>query len=323
MKAIGGFFELEIKQANPGERSYHPDSLGLTTGRACLSFILEKVKPNRVFVPYYTCNALLEPIKEKGIDYVFYGVDKQLEIAEDLVIGPGEYLIYINYFGLKAQYMNQLKAKYGNSLIFDNTQAYFYSGKNENWSFNSARKFFGVPDGAYLNGPDLRYESLERNSAVSLSHLADRFNGLQQQAYQEFTAYEESLNSEVKGISMVSEALLAAVDYQDVMEKRRENFKVYQEAFRSVNQFEFELSASDVPFCYPLLLDKDIDRQQLFAAGIFIPTLWYDVVKRGEAGFEFDKEISARLLPLPVDHRYGKEECAYVSRFIKDIINNG
>ena len=38
------------------------------------------------------------------------------------------------------------------NVIIDNAQAFYSKHQDRAYSFNSARKFFGVPDGAYLFG---------------------------------------------------------------------------------------------------------------------------------------------------------------------------
>ena len=40
-------------------------------------------------------------------------------------------------------------------------------------------------------------------------------------------------------------------------------------------------------------------------AGIFVPQFWKDCTERSDAAFAWELELSRRLLPLPVDHRYG------------------
>ena len=41
---------------------------------------------------------------------------------------------------------------------------------------------------------------------------------------------------------------------------------------------------------------------------IFIPTLWSDIMNRNEVWFSFENKLASQLLPLPIDHRYGKED---------------
>jgi hypothetical protein len=56
--------------------------------------------------------------------------------------------------------------------------------------------------------------------------------------------------------------------------------------------------------CYPFLPPAAVNRRTLVEAGLFVPALWPDVSARDGARFDWERDIAARLLPLPVDHRY-------------------
>ena len=97
-KPIGGFFEFEITS---NDFIYHTDALALTNGRACMAWILQYENPTRVYVPFYTCDALFQPIIEKGIDCKFYRIDEQLNPMDLPELQTSELLVIINYYGLK------------------------------------------------------------------------------------------------------------------------------------------------------------------------------------------------------------------------------
>ncbi|RPD46905.1 hypothetical protein DNI29_12140 [Hymenobacter sediminis] len=311
MKAIGGFFELELPNQPAG--SYHPAAMPLSTGRACFSAILEVEQPRRVYVPYYTCDSLLAPLQERGIEYTFYALDAHLEIQSPPVLQAGELLVYINYFGVKQVYARQLRAHWGKQLILDNTHAFFSrEDPAQGWAYNSVRKFFGVPDGAYLYGP--YFGAPAANDTISVAHLVDRLLGKQSQAYTEFAEYEERIDNAVRGMSIVSEKLLSAVDYQACIQRRQQNFTQYHHAFAQMNTLPIEWAGlENTPaFCYPLLLPQELDRTELFSQSIFVPWLWRETLTRSSAGYETEKLITQNLLPLPVDHRYSQPEVMQV-----------
>ena len=72
-----------------------------------------------------------------------------------------------------------------------------------------------------------------------------------------------------------------------------------------------------VPFCYPMLPLGVVPRQALASQGIFVPTFWHDCLRRGDTSFRRELDLSWRLLPLPVDHRY---EEADMARLADDIL---
>jgi len=328
---IGGFLELELFQSRGP--SYHAGALALQNARACVSHIISQTHMQRVWLPYYTCNALLEPFEEAGVPYQFYPLSPELELGLTGVpsqLEAGEYIVYINYFGLKNSYVHALVARYGNRLLVDNTQAFFSHGYTSGWAFNSARKSFGVPDGGYLYGPATELgmaDSYPINTDYNATYLLDRLRGAQQQAYTGFVAYEQTLDSMPLRISEFSAALLSQVDYADVMERRRANFQYYHAQLGAVNTLPINMALDalppdTVPFCYPLLLTGGelLDRQALFSQNVFVPTLWPDVLTRQPVGFAWERQLTQALLPLPVDHRYSREEIDFVIQAVKQLI---
>ena len=74
MTTVGGFFELEIgKHGAP----LHQAAATLTSGRACLREIVRRLRPSRVWVPFYTCDSVVEPIRAEGAE------------VEDVLVRPG------------------------------------------------------------------------------------------------------------------------------------------------------------------------------------------------------------------------------------------
>ena len=76
MQPIGGYFSLEI----PQREEYHKDALRLNTGRNCLEYILRAREYKKVYIPYYTCDVVLEPFHKLGIPFEYYHIDIHLEI---------------------------------------------------------------------------------------------------------------------------------------------------------------------------------------------------------------------------------------------------
>jgi hypothetical protein len=319
MSAIGGFFELEI---NKGTNLYHDTPYFLSSARACLNLIIKTVNPAKIYLPYYSCNTLLQPIISNNVKYEFYAINEKLEPVSEIHLSNNEYFIYVNYYGLKTTTLNTLFNLYKDSLIVDNTQAFFEKGLPGVWSFNSARKFFGVPDGAFLYSPlDLATDSYNRNEDFHYDHLIHRLIGKQELAYKEFRDYEDSLNDEIKGASLLSEILLSNIKYPQAALRRKNNFALYHSAFRKMNLLDASFQIDEVPFAYPLLLKKKVDKTALYAKNIFIPTFWEDTLNRDcSEKYVFEKRITENLLPLPVDQRYNEKDIIKVIDAVSKII---
>lgn len=321
VKAIGGFFELEYSIC-PGP-GYHVGAVGFTSGRACLNAIVHAVQPKRVHLPFYLCDAALDPFLTNGIEWTFYPLNDQLQPARPPALQEDELFLRVNYFGLQGPTIRPLQATYGPQLIVDNTHAFFEIPADTScWAFNSARKFFGVPDGAYLYSPRPVPPPKERTTQIDVRHLVERFLGNQEEAYQAFLKAEARVSAESYGMSYLSEFLLRLVDYASVQAKRRHNYTVYHQAFSAINALTLPTTPdkTTVPMTYPLLLNTPVPKHRLHEQGVFIPTYWPELRERPQKGFELERSVADRLLCLPLDQRYDTVDCERVIQCVQRLI---
>jgi hypothetical protein len=321
VKPIGGFFELEIAA---GRGPLHPGAAALSSGRAALRCILETTRPSRAWVPFYICDAALQPFVATGVAVELYGIDE----AFDPILPPGapaagECLLYVNYFGLKTSTAVSLVAAHGAQAIVDDTQAFFATGYSGAWSFNSARKFFGVPDGGYAYGSGLSDINYPRPSRLSYDHLVNRLLGHQELAFEQYRQSEAQVTATVCRMSVLSERLLASVDYPAVRERRLHNFAALHDALGARNCLTPLLAPRDteVPYCYPLLSSAPVPWSALWSQGVFAPRLWPEVLARPHTRpFGRESMLATRLLPLPIDHRYGSEDLGRLAAVVSKVM---
>ena len=222
MKPIGGYFELELTCGEP----YHRGALALNTGRNCLEYILRARGYKKVYLPYYSCEVLLEPFTKLDTEYSFYHINANLELCQPVTLKDGEALLYINYFGLKQDYVKALARQYGNRLIVDNTQAFFaepFAGVD---TFYSCRKFFGVSDGAYLYcDKRLEYEIEQDLSWERMNYLLKRIDVSPEAAYGDFRDQSVKLkDNPIRTMSPLTSRIMMSIDYGKIAERRRENY---------------------------------------------------------------------------------------------------
>jgi hypothetical protein len=318
---IGGFFELEIAA---GRGPYHTDAAALSSGRSALRCILRAVRPSRVWLPFYICDAALQPCEAEGVPMEFYAIDEAFDpILPAGVPAAGECLVYVNYFGIKTSTAAALAAAHGGRMIVDDTHAFFARGYSGAWSFNSARKFFGVPDGGYAYGEGLSALDYPQPSDIRYEHLVNRLIGRQELAYEQYLQSESLVTPALERMSRLSERLLASVDYPAVRERRVTNFAALHDAFGARNCLTPHLArgATDVPYCYPLLSTDSVPWGDLWRQGVFAPRLWPDVPGRSRAA-EFAREsmLADRVLPLPIDHRYGAADLARLTTAVSEVM---
>ena len=218
MEPIGGYFELELRK---GEH-YHKNAIRLNTARNCFEYVLRARHYRKVYFPYYTCEVMLEPIKKLGIDFEFYPINASLEPVELPVLKEEEAFVYTNYFGLKQDCVRHLASVYGNRLIVDNAQAFYATPIQGIDTFYSARKFFGVPDGAYLYTEARLEQDLEQDISFNrMSHLLKRIDLGAESGFLDFRIIDNSLCGQgVKTMSRLTEAVLCGIDYESAKRSR-------------------------------------------------------------------------------------------------------
>ena len=313
MKPIGGYFELELPQRS----EYHSGALSLNTGRNCLEYILRVRGYKRVYLPYYSCEVLLEPFNKLSIEYTFYHINERLELDEDIQLQDGEALLCINYFGLKQDYIVTLAAKYGQQLVVDNTQAFYAKPIEGIDTFYSCRKFFGVADGAYLYcDQQLDIELEQDQSWQRMDYLLKRIDLSPQAAYADFRARSADLrNNPIRLMSSLTHRIMASIDYQQVARRRRDNYRLVDEALKDKNRISLSLTSDAIPMVYPYLTTDSELRQRLIDNKIYVATYWPNVLDWcDEESTEY--QLSKLSLPLPIDQRYEADDIKQITQLI-------
>ena len=313
MNAIGGYFELELRQSG----HYHQKAVRLNTARNSFEYVLRSRQYSKVYIPYYTCEVMLEPIDKLGIEVEFYHINESLEPISTPLLKKNEAFLYTNYFGLKQQFVKHLAEVYGNQLIVDNAQAFYAEPIQGIDTFYSARKFFGVPDGAYLYTDKELTQELEQDvSSERMSHLLKRIDLGAEAGYQDFRKNDDSLcHQPIKRMSKLTDAILCGIDYESAKQKRRLNYAVLDKVLKDSNRIHLELDDEAVPMVYPYWTNDALLRQKLIANKVFVATYWPNVKEwTKERMLEF--ELAETVIPIPVDQRYGMKEM----KLIEDIV---
>ena len=319
VKAIGGYFELADKDCKSGRLPV--DGIALNTCRNALEYILLHIaNVKRVFIPYYTCEAVIEPLKRLLVEYEFYHINERLEISEELDLQKGDYLIANNYFGIKDAYIEELAKKFGDGLIIDNAQALFAPIISGIKAAYSIRKFIGVADGGFAVGvpseSSLKYEV--DNSTGRDAHLYIRKEKGAEAGFKDYQANECKLdNQPIKRLSLQTERILSQIDYDIIIQKRRNNYQILSNVLGDKNQLQLPPIDSFVcPMVYPFMTDDESLRRRLIENKVFVARYWPNVLewcKKEDIEFKFTNQI----MPLPIDQRYGKDDMEWILRIIK------
>lgn len=313
MKAIGGYFELELRK---GEH-YHQNALRLNTARNCFEYVLQARKYRKVYVPYYTCEVMLEPIRKLDIRCEFYHVNEKLEPTFFPKLNDNEAFLYTNYFGLKQECVKRLASEYGNQLVVDNAQAFYAEPLDGIDTFYSARKFFGVPDGAYLYTDCLLQEEIEQDYSYDrMNHLLKRIDLGAEKGFQDFRTNDDSLcNQGIKQMSELTKSILLGVDYEEVKRKRKENYAILDAVLKNSNHLQFQLDDESVPMVYPYLTEDTALRQKLISNKVFVATYWPNVMEWCKPD-DWEYKLAEGTVFLPIDQRYTPQNMSQVLEMI-------
>lgn len=320
MFPIGGYFEWEFpaKQYLP----LHADAIRLNGARYALEYILQGVvNVKTVWIPYFTCEVVLEPLKRLGIEYRFYHIDDSLELASSIILNDGEYLLYTNYYGIKDSYISHLVREYGDKLIVDNAQALYCEPVAEH-QFYSPRKFVGMPDGglAITSVTDKFMELPVDQSFDRCSHLLKRIDLGASGGFVDFQKNDGLLSEEnLSRMSLLSSKIFDSVDFESVRKIRRKNFERVHEKLRVSNRLQIpSMESFACPLVYPYWTDRDNLKKKLIDNKIFVATYWPNVFEWCEST-DLEYELAKHVVCIPIDQRYSVDEMDFIINEVNNV----
>ena len=313
--AIGGYFELELPLK---QTPRHHEALKFQSARAAFLSLLRAIKPKRVWMPHYICDSMLAPIAAIGANISFYKIDERFGVDKNLKIFSDEIILYVNYFGLCSEQVNEVLNRFNFSqVVLDYSQAFFSDPVDCLATIYSPRKFFGIPDGGLLftkldiDRPKIRDESSE----FRMRHLIARLGKKPEDGYVDFQNSEKSLNDfEPKEISQLTERIMASIDFQGAETRRRVNFDFLNNRLSKINKIIIDKIPA-APLCYPLLCPHSHIREKLINNRIFPAAYWPDVSSRVEFdSIEFN--LAKNLVAIPCDQRYSVNDLEFILSII-------
>lgn len=309
MKEIGGYFGLEIFS---GEE-YHKNLIALNTGRNALAYLIRARRIQKLYIPYFLCDSVSLVCEREGCPVEYYRIGKDFAPLFEGSPAEGEWLYIVNYYGqITNEQVIQMKARWGN-IIFDNVQAFFQRPVAGVDTIYSCRKFFGVPDGAYLATDAPAIMLPQDVSKDRMKHVLGRFEGVASDYYQDFKGNDRGfVELEIRSMSRLTQNLLRAVDYDAICRKRNENFSYLHDALKKKNRLD--LSVPDGAYMYPFYCENGMElKRKLAEKKIYVATLWPNVLEWDES---LEKDYAQNILPLPCDQRYGLNDMERMFREI-------
>lgn len=305
----------------------HENAVALNCGRNCLRYLINAKKIRKILLPYFLCESIREACIKEGVEIRYYHIDEGFK-PSGLTPDQDEWIYLVNYYGqLTAKEIGGYRDRYG-KVIIDNAQAYFEMPVQGTDTLYTCRKFFGVPDGAFLytDDPKLIGEGLEQDESHGrMAFILGRYERPASEFYDMYTRNNEAFSWEpVKRMSRLTRNLLHGIDHPKVKEKRTQNYSYLYERLRDMNKLK--LKKIEGAFAYPLFIENGPQiREKMIEQKIYIPTLWPNVLSdMGPESLEY--RFAKDILPLPCDQRYGygdMEKICEVLNYLSDHYRGG
>lgn len=315
MKEIGGYFGLEQLKS----QEWYDGLVAVNSARNALLYLLKARDIKKVYIPYYLCDTVYMVCQKYGYEYEYYHIDEDFLPVFKKTLEEKEYLYVVNFYGqISNETIFLLKEKYGN-IIVDNVQAFFQKPIENIDTIYSCRKFFGVPDGAYLSTTAMLNEALNVDASKDrMVHILGRYEGVASDFYQYFQENDESFYElELRHMSKLTHNILGAVDYEHVRKQRNDNYAILEKYLGQLNGKKFIMPEG--PYCYPLYCRNGmVIKKYLAQKKIYVATLWPNVLEVGET---LEKDYAENILPLPCDQRYSEDDMLRIVEEIRKCIS--
>lgn len=318
---IGGYFGLDI----PDYGDLYPDSIKFQSGRAAMRAVLECNGIKRVMMPAYNCGSIHKAAVDAGVEVETYDLDESLYPKNLPPKLPDQCVVmYVNYFGLSLRNVARLhEAIPADRLIIDNSQALFASHTEALATIYSPRKFAGLPDGGLL----MASTSLSITSPIEedhgsfdrMKHLLVRMAYSAREGYGDFHSARDSIrDTSPLAMSRLTRCLMKSIQWNQVVERRRENYLIMAGMMNSINEMHWTLGENDAPLCYPLTLrGREINKvkKDLAEHNVFTATYWPDAAPRIKVG-TIEETLLNETLFLPIDQRLERVQVEEVGRLV-------
>jgi len=308
-----------------------------TNGRSALFFILKNIKSkiNKVYVPSYLCESILQPIKKLGIKFIFYEIRNNLNFK--IPKEKKSAIIILNYFGLENRSVENISNDYKKNIyyIYDCTHNIFNKydnfkvfNKKNIFRFASIRKYIPFPVGAICNLDYVNLKKIKKKNKKILkkfNKLIDRnkyFNNSKKNIF-----YENQLLNEQDRYKLYENRTIFKNKLPEDIENKIKKYNLKRILFIRNNNYNFlkkklekKVKIVSKNTCYPLYLTifliKDNKKKvfnYLSKQGIFSVNLWPIPKEVNRNNFKYTFALNKMLISFPIDHRYNLKDMEYMA----------
>ena len=318
-KSYGGYLPLELRRG--ADYFSTLPAMRFNCANAAIDHVLETTVIRTIYVPYYMCPNICKNLNNKDINVIYYHVGDDL-LPVDSFTENGSCIYIADYFGVMEKKTEELISRLKNHyVIADFCHAFYHEPIliDNVYYIYSARKFFGVPDGAYLVNSNIISDFENDTNNFSSDYSSYLITSLE---YGTDYSYSEKKEADIriqqnKGkMSLLARRILNSIDYEAVKIIRLQNARLYDEVLGGINHIHLDPGCS--PYMYPFNVGTDI-RASLVQEKVFTPTLWSQLLSDDYKG-SVERKLTEETVFLPVDQRYDSNDIENIIRIVRRYI---
>jgi len=326
MKAIGGFFpiDVKIKKLPPREisiaQSWYQgkENVSLSSARAAIIAVSKIVNCSKIWIPEIFCGVFANQEKFNVYRLNEDSFDPDLNYLEKN-ISKNDVVVVVDYFGVEPSqnFIEYSKSKQDVVWVQDASQNLKPTSHWGDFTIFSPRKLLGVLDGGILvrNNTDKKFNLSEIFSNLPVNHKIkiapiirklDKNNLGIREWYKIQKKEEKSISCNIEKSLRLTTWQLERINISKLVESRQENFFYLHSRLESLKIKELKLNQLFSPFGYPIYIpNRDEVQLELAKRGIFAAVHWRSNELKKSHRQMFNERFE---LTLPCDHRYGKSD---------------
>ena len=351
-REIGSIFPIGKRDVGPKSGrglSFDPSVKLYSLCREALLALLQAVEVPRksALLPAYTCSTVIDPFMQLGWDVAFYSVNMDLSLNLESLMAKSRdccpsVAVFHPYYGMdySASELDAIKAlrDEGCLTVEDLTQNLFAPKHEDIFAcrVGSIRKWFPVPDGGFLDSPFAVCDPSQENESFYIPQLVAmrlRFKyfetndtelkdlSIQLNKYAERHAHESIVMHAISDYTLIA---MKGLDIDGCIEARRDHFHTLFDGLADCGKVTLPIRDMNrlvgAPLYFPLFVngDRASFQSQIAERSIYAPVLWRaaseDVVVDDAV-----RSIYDRILAIPCDQRYSREDMIRVVEAIRDV----
>lgn len=342
-REIGSEFSYEFIKNSLNNNLFsfkNMDEIFTFSGRTAIETILNNLENvNKVLLPSYCCDSIIEPFRKKKMEINFYDVyfssklEMNLQINEDI-----DLILWCNYFGSVNKMPDfQYFINNGGIIVEDITHSLLSKKQYHNQSHYlvaSLRKWFPLISGGYccsmINKFKVRpeydvpkeYINLKRSAMIKKSkYLKYHDIRLKEEYLKEFKEANSWLSGNYSNLKIDSRSLriINNIDLNNIIKKRKNNANIiytYLNDLEGIKPLFKEINI-DCPIFVPVIFkdkqSRNMVKNKLIENNIYCPVHWPKSKEKCHSNL-YDLELS-----LICDQRYNESDMVRMMEIISKI----